>query len=212
MNRSGRQKSECRIQNEDELIEFFCLLTSEVCILFIMKEKTLSKKVIYKGRILDLIVKQVRMPYGRIVTREIIDHGGCIAVVPILKNGKIVLVRQYRKAAESITLEIPAGRMDPGETPQQTVRRELREETGYVPKKVKKLISFYPAIGYSTEKIHLFTAHDLVLKDTDPDEDELIEVVEMSLREALKKIDTGEIIDSKSILGLLYVANHKITP
>lgn len=175
-----------------------------------MKEKTLSKKLIYKGRILDLIVKQVRMPNGRLATREIIDHGGVIAVIPYLDDGKIVLVRQYRKAAEMITLEIPAGRMNPGETPAQAVRRELREETGFVPKTLNKLISFYPAIGYSTEIIHLFEAFKLSQKGIDPDEDELIEVIKCSLPEALKKIDNGEIIDSKSILGLLYVAGKKI--
>ncbi len=175
-----------------------------------MKEKTLSEKLIYKGRILDLIVKEVLMPDGKKATRETIDHGGVIAVIPFLKNGKIIMVRQFRKAAEKMTLEVPAGRMDPGETPLQAVHRELREETGYTAKKIKKLLSFYPAIGYSTEKIHLYTAHDLTMTEPDPDEDEFIEVEELSLAQALKKIDKGEIIDSKSILGLLYVARKNI--
>lgn len=171
-----------------------------------MQEKTLSEKLIYKGRILNLVVKQVLMPNGRKATRETIDHGGVIAVLPILKNGKIIMVRQFRKAAEKITLEIPAGRMDPGETPLQAVHRELREETGYTAKKIKKLLSFYPAIGYSTEKIHLYTAHGLTMTEPDPDEDEFIEVEELTLAQALKKIDQGKIIDSKSILGLLYIS------
>jgi ADP-ribose pyrophosphatase len=119
------------------------------------------------------------------------------------------LVKQYRLAAQKITLELPAGRMDPGEKPQQSVHRELKEETGYVAKKLKKLISFYPAIGYSTEKIHFFVARDLTLKDPDPDEDELIDVLTLNLPQALKKIESGGIVDSKSILGLLYLAQHK---
>ncbi|MBI1870253.1 MAG: NUDIX hydrolase [Chlamydiae bacterium] len=176
-----------------------------------MKEITISEKKIYTGRILDLVVKKVRMPNGLIATREVVTHGGVIAVIPFLEDGKIVMVKQYRKTAEKITLEIPAGRMDPGETPLQTTKRELREETGYVAQKIKKHLSFYPAIGYSNELIHLFTASDLTLKETDPDEDELIEAVRLTLPEALKKIDEGKIIDSKSILGLLYVAQHQIS-
>ncbi|MBI1884106.1 MAG: NUDIX hydrolase [Chlamydiae bacterium] len=176
-----------------------------------MTETTLSEKKIYKGRILDLVVKTVRMPNGNIATREMVTHGGVIAVIPFLEDGRMVMVKQFRKTAEKVTLEIPAGRMDPGETPLQATRRELKEETGYVAKKIKKYITFYPAIGYSNEEIHLFTASALAPGETDPDEDELIEVVRLSLRQALKKIDQGEIIDSKSILGLLYVAQHRIS-
>jgi ADP-ribose pyrophosphatase len=100
--------------------------------------------------------------------------------------------------------------MDPGETPTKSVHRELREETGYIAKKLKKFISFYPAIGYSTEKIHFFAAWNLTQKDPDPDEDEFIDVITLHLPQALKKINAGEIVDSKSILGILYLAQHKI--
>jgi len=175
-----------------------------------MKEKVLSEKTIYKGKILNLILKQARMPNGRVTTREIIDHGDVIMVAPILNNGKIIIVKQYRLAAQKITLELPAGRMDPGETSTESVHRELREETGYIAKKLKKLISFYPAIGYSTEKIHFFVARNLTQKDPDPDEDEFIDVIKLSLPQALKKVESGEIVDSKSILGILYLAQHKI--
>jgi ADP-ribose pyrophosphatase len=174
-----------------------------------MKEKVLSEKTIYKGRILNLVLKEARMPNGHVATREIIDHGDVIMVAPVLDNGKIIMVSQYRLAAQKITLELPAGRMDPGETPVESVHRELREETGYITKKLKKLMSFYPAIGYSTEKIHFFVAHGLTQKDPDPDEDELIDVVKLSLSQALKKVESGEVVDSKSILGLLYLAQHR---
>jgi len=175
-----------------------------------MKEKLVSKKTIYKGKILDLIVKEVTMPDGRKATREIIEHGGVIAVIPVTHDNKIVMVKQYRLTAETVTLEVPAGRMDPGETPLLAAKRELREETGYAAKKFEKWISFYPAIGYSNEKIHLFTARDLTMKTIDPDEDELIEVEYLTLEEAVQKIESGEIMDSKSILALLYAAYHKL--
>lgn len=175
-----------------------------------MNEKTLSQKTIYHGKILDLMLKKVLLPNGKVASREIIVHGGVIAVIPILENGHIIMVKQYRKPAELTTIEIPAGRMNPGEATLSAVRRELREETGYVAKKIRKLISFYPAIGYCSEKINLFTAYGLTLKEPDPDEDEWIKVIKLPLKRALKMIDEGKIIDSKSILGLLYIAHYRI--
>lgn len=175
-----------------------------------MNEKTLSQKTIYRGKILDLVLKKVLLPNGHIASREIIVHEGVIAVIPILEDGRIIMVKQYRKPAELTTIEIPAGRIDPGETPQAAVHRELKEETGFVSKKIKKLMSFYPAIGYCSEKIHLFTARGLTLQKPDPDDDECIEVIKISLKRALKMIDQGKIIDSKSILGLLYLAYRYI--
>ena len=150
------------------------------------------------------------MPNGLRASREIIDHGGVIAVIPVLENGQIVMVRQFRLAAAKITLEVPAGRMNPHESARQAVHRELREETGYRAKKIRKLISFYPAIGYSNERIHLFIATGLTPGEQDPDEDEMIEIEILTLKQAISKIKAGKIIDSKSILALLYTALYEL--
>ncbi|MDP3980832.1 MAG: NUDIX hydrolase, partial [Chlamydiota bacterium] len=135
---------------------------------------------------------------------EIIVHREVIAVIPILPDGNILLVEQYRTPAAKLTLEIPAGRLNEGEHPDEAVHRELREETGYLSSSIEKILSFYPAIGYSTEIIHLYIARNLTKGIPDPDEDEIIENHTYPLKKALELIQEGRIIDGKSILGLLY--------
>ncbi|GAI19023.1 unnamed protein product, partial [marine sediment metagenome] len=126
-----------------------------------MAEKTISSQLIYDGRAVKLRVDTVRMPSGRETTREIVEHSDCVAVVAIDADDNVLLVNQFRKPVEKELLEIPAGGIEPGEDPVATVRREMQEETGYLPRKVERLGGFYSTPGYCTEYLHLYLATDL---------------------------------------------------
>jgi ADP-ribose pyrophosphatase len=169
-------------------------------------EKTLDSKSIFSGRIIKVRVDQVELPDGRVSTREIVEHAPAVAVVALTEDGELLLVRQYRKPIEQHMLEIPAGLMETGETPLDSARRELAEETGFRADKWEKLSSFYTTPGFSDEVIHLFLASDLKVGATHLDEDEFVEVQKLSLPEALRLIEIGELIDAKSIIGIQTVA------
>ncbi|GAI62454.1 unnamed protein product, partial [marine sediment metagenome] len=124
-------------------------------------EKTLSSQLIYDGRVVKLRVDTVRMPSGRETRREIVEHRDCVAIVAVDADDNVLLVKQFRKSVEKELLEIPAGGIDPGEDPVTTVRREMQEETGYLPGKVEKLGGFYSSPGFCTEYLHLYLATDL---------------------------------------------------
>ena len=166
-------------------------------------EVEIGAEDIYKGRLLHLQRKQVRLPNGETAQREIILHPGAVAMVPRTSDGQILLVRQFRKAAERIFLEVPAGTLTPGEDIWKAAERELREEIGYRPGKLTKLGGIYVAPGYSTEYIHLFLAEELVHDPLTLDHDEFIEPVAVTMEQALAKIRSGEIEDAKSISSLL---------
>ncbi len=166
-------------------------------------ETTLSSKEIFSGNLLKLRVDQVLLPNGRKSTREIVEHPGAVAVVAITDNDEILMVRQYRKAIERELLEIPAGKLEKGEPKETCVKRELMEETGYYPNELKHLTSFYTSPGFSNEIIHLFLAKNLIKKTRDADFDEYLQAEKITIEEALKKIQSGEIVDSKTITGLL---------
>lgn len=167
------------------------------------KEITVESKRIYEGRVLNLRVDTVRLPDGRVSTREIVEHKGAVAIVPMLEKDKIVMVRQYRQAAGRMLLEIPAGGLEIGESPEDCARRELAEEIGYDPGKLTLLFDSYLAPGYSSEKLHTYLAEDLRPKTGECDSDEFIEVITVGLNEALKLIESREIADAKSICGIL---------
>ena len=171
-----------------------------------MEEKKLSSKLIYQGKIFDIYVDKVLLANNKKASREIVKHAEVVAVLPILDNGKILLVKQYRSPVQATTLELPAGRLNRNELPTSAVGRELREETGFISNKIEKMLSFYPAIGYSTERIHLYIAKELKEDLPDPDEDEIIENRSYSLDECLSMIKDGTISDGKSIIGLIYYA------
>ncbi|MCC6802509.1 MAG: NUDIX hydrolase [Anaerolineae bacterium] len=171
-----------------------------------VEEVTLSSERIYSGRIVKLDVLDVRLPDGKEARREIIRHPGAVAMVALDADGKVLLVRQYRNAADRILLEIPAGTLHPDEAPLACAERELQEETGYHPGKLEPLGGIFAAPGYTTEFIHLFYATDLSESRLAMDDDEFIEVVRMTLPEALDSIDQGVIADGKSVAGLLRVA------
>lgn len=166
------------------------------------EEKTMKSDKIYDGKILKLKVDTVEMPDKKYSKREIIEHPGAVAMIPITEEGKIVLVRQYRKAVEDFLLEIPAGKLEVNEEPKETATRELKEEIGMDPKKLTYLSEFYSSPGYCDEKIHLFLAEDLEEGDFEKEEGEFLEVVEYPIEELIKMISMGDIVDSKTIIGI----------
>ena len=168
-----------------------------------MVEKTLSSQLVYEGRAVKLRIDTVETPTGRETTREIVEHSDCIAVVAIDAENNVLLVKQFRKPVEKELLEIPAGGIDQGEDPEAAVRRELREEIGYMPQRVKRLGGFYSAPGYCTEYLHLYLATDLVPSRLFAEDTEEISLVRVPVAEIPDLIASGRFCDAKSIAGLL---------
>ena len=168
-------------------------------------EKTISSQRVYEGRAVKLRVDTVNKSNGKTTTREIVEHSDCIAVVPIDSKDNVLLVSQFRKAVGKYLLEIPAGGIDPGEQPMAAVRRELQEEIGYIPNKIDKIGGFYAAPGYSTEYLHLYVATYLLPSKLEAEDTEDIQVVRVPLSRIPDMINSGEICDAKSIVGLLRV-------
>ncbi len=168
-----------------------------------MREKTIERKFVYEGRIINLRIDKVVLPDGREALREVVEHPGAVAVVPVLPDGRIILVRQFRKPVEKVLLEIPAGKLEKGEDAESCGLRELEEETGFRAGKISKILECFPSPGFSNECIHLFEAGELQEGKKNLQEDELIETVFLSVPEILKLIKSGEIKDSKTIIGIL---------
>ncbi|HET8944297.1 MAG TPA: NUDIX hydrolase [Dehalococcoidia bacterium] len=166
-------------------------------------ERVLQSTRLYDGRIMALRVDTVLMPNGREATREIVEHAPVVAVVPIDENGDVVLVRQYRLATGDVMLEVPAGLVDEGEEIEAAAQRELQEEIGYRAGHLERLAGFFVSPGFCTEFIHVFLALGLEQSDLDADEDEDITVERVPLAEAARLVETGEIRDAKSIVGIL---------
>lgn len=166
-------------------------------------EKTISSKLLHEGRHFSFLVDDVELPNGHVTRMDIVRHPGAVAIIPILGDGKVVLVRQYRYAAGRELLEIPAGTLEKGEPPLECAARELREETGYEAEDLEPLISCFMAPGYSDEVIHFFTARGLtqVGMDVEPDED--ISVVPLNLAEVRRMIRENVIEDAKTVVGIL---------
>jgi ADP-ribose pyrophosphatase len=172
-------------------------------------EKTLSSQLIYNGRAVKLRVDTVQMANGRQTTREIVEHSDCIAIVAIDADDNVLLVKQFRKPVEKELLEIPAGGIDPGEEPEEAVRREMREETGYLPQKLERLGGFYSAPGYCSEYLHLYLATDLVPSQLFAEDTEGISLVRVPIAQVPDLIASGRLCDGKSIAGLLaYLAKR----
>lgn len=166
----------------------------------------LSEEILYQGRILDLARETHRMPDQREACFEIVQHPGGAAALPVLADGRLILIRQFRPAAQDYVLEIPAGRLEKGETPGDCVIRELQEEIGYLPATVVPLGAVYSSIGFCNERIHLFVAKDLTSVETALEPDEFIDPQIMTLTEALELIETGDIVDAKTQIALLRYA------
>ncbi|MDE2039692.1 MAG: NUDIX hydrolase [Elusimicrobia bacterium] len=169
-------------------------------------ETRLRKNTVYEGKMVDFCCDDVKLPHGGTATREYIDHPGAVGVVPLLADGRVVLVRQYRYPVGEVTLELPAGKLDEGEDVLACVKRELREETGYTAGRIVPLLDYWPTPAFANEVLHLFVAQDLEAGASQPDEDELIEVVRLPFEEALALARSGRIKDSKTLVGLLACA------
>lgn len=167
----------------------------------IQPDELLQREKVYQGKLIDLRKDTVRLPNGKEAEREVVVHPEVVAMLPVLGDGRIVLVRQYREAVGQILLEIPAGGIDEGETPEQAVRREMKEETGYDVGSMEHLASFYSSPGFTTEKMHLYRLRDLT-PGTATEENDQIEVVLMPPDGAWDAVSRGEIADAKSILAL----------
>jgi ADP-ribose pyrophosphatase len=168
----------------------------------------------YTGRILNVDVDTVRFPDGSTGELEMIRHPGASAVVPFLSDPgggdpQLLLIRQYRYAAERFLYEIPAGRLEPGEDPAECARRELQEETGCRAERVERLFTMYTTPGFTDEKIHLFLAVGLTMGESGREADEFITVETVTLSRALAMVEQGEIQDAKTALGLLYAAGFR---
>jgi ADP-ribose pyrophosphatase len=174
-----------------------------------MRETVNDKKRLYSGKVVTLDIYDVTLPDGETGKREIVQHPGAVAIVPFDDDGQVLLVKQYRTAADAILLEIPAGTAEPDEAPDITAVRELQEETGYKPGRLESIGGIYTAPGYTTEFIHLYIARDLEESRLDADSDEFIELVRMPLDEAIAAIARGDIQDGKTVAGLLRAIQHK---
>ena len=175
-------------------------------------EKTLSSQTIYEGRAVKLRVDTVQKPGGRQTTREIVEHADCVAIIAVDAEDNVLLVKQFRKPVEKELLEIPAGGIDAGEDAEAAVVREMREETGFWPQKVERLGGFYSAPGYGTEYLYLYLATDLTPSQLHAEDTEEIEVVPVPLKQIPDLINSGKIVDSKSIAGLFMYLEYRKAP
>ncbi len=167
------------------------------------EEKEIESKKVFEGRLLKLRVDTVELPNGSIGNREIVLHPGAVAVIAITDKEEIVLVRQFRRPTGEVLLEIPAGIPRAGESGEETARRELKEETGYVALEVKKVWEGYSSPGYSNELIRFYLAKVSHQGVQQPDEDEFVEVELVKTDKALDLIRSGKIHDNKSMVGMM---------
>lgn len=168
-----------------------------------MSEIKISSEHIFDGRIISVVRDKVRLPNGKISTREVVRHRGAACVVPVKDDGKIVFVRQYRYAIAAHTIEIPAGKLDPGEDPKTCAVRELSEETGYTATNIIPLGILHSSIGFSDEAIYMYAATGISLGEVHPDEDEFVNTIELDTAEAVDMIMSGKITDGKTQAAVL---------
>ena len=172
-----------------------------------MEEQKKSSEIIFQGKLLELRKDEVILPNGEISVREWINHPGAVCCIPILPDGKVALIKQYRYAVKQEMIELPAGKLNEGENPKACAYRELEEEIGYKAKKLTFLTNIYPAIGFANEKMWLYLAQDLQKTKPNLDIDEFLEPMPTSLEDALNLIWSGKITDVKTIIGLLWFHN-----
>jgi len=164
-------------------------------------ESWMNRETKYAGRIFDLCVGQARLEDGTVAHREVVIHGGGVGVVPVV-DGKVILVRQFRIAVGKAVLELPAGRLEPGEAPERRALAELEEETGYRAGRLVHVASCYCSPGFTSEIDHIYIAHDLVKTEQNLEHDERVEIVELPLDECRRMLDACAFDDAKTIIGL----------
>lgn len=173
-------------------------------------EKELSSESVFDGRLLHVKRDTVLLPNGHKTTREWVKHPGAAAVIPVMDDGRVIMVRQYRYPVRRVTLEIPAGKLDvPGEDPLNCAKRELKEETGFTASKYTKLFSLATTVGFSDEWIHIYMAEGLSAGEQCPDEDEFINVVRLPLERAVEMVKDNTIVDGKTVTAVLLLATQK---
>lgn len=175
-----------------------------------LEEKTRSSERIYEGKIIKVRIDEVLLPDGKQSKREIVEHSGAVAILPVDEQNHIWMVRQYRKAVEQVLLEIPAGTLEIGEDPLDCARRELEEETGLRADTWEKLLEYYCAPGFCDEKSHIYIARNFSAGMVNPDGDEFLEVVQLPLKAAYELIFKGQIIDGKSIIAIQHAYHEMV--
>ena len=178
-----------------------------------MELKRLHREVLYRGRIIDLVVDQIEYPTGKTGVREIAHHPGGAVTVPLLNDGRVIFVRQLRYPLGEHIVELPAGKLGPGEDPRRAAIRELEEETGWIPGKVEKLTSIYTSPGFCDEQLHLYLATDLHESPTGHKREEgeqSMTLLMIPLKEALAMVERGDLRDAKTIIGL-FLTERKIS-
>lgn len=167
-----------------------------------LTEKLLDTKLVFTGKFLRVRYDQVLLPDGKKATREVVEHPGAVAIVPLLPDFRVVFVKQYRYAVNDLLLEIPAGKLECGEEPTNCALRELKEETGFSAANIKKIAGFYTTPGFSNEFLHLFLANDLFFTEQHLDEDEFISIESYCPEQIQQLVKNGRICDAKTLLGL----------
>ncbi len=170
------------------------------------EERTIESKIVYEGPIFQIRKHKVETVAGESY-RDVLEHNGGAAMIAITDEGKLLLVRQYRKALGRDMLEIPAGKLDPGEDPKETAARELKEETGYTAGSVEYLFTITPSCGYSNELLYIYLCKELVPGEVNWDDTEDLDIYEYEPDEIIDMIMRGEILDAKTVAGILYARN-----
>lgn len=170
------------------------------------QEKIIKSKYLYQGRIVNLRIDQVELANNKQAEREVIEHSGGVCALAKTADNKIFFVRQYRIPYQENLLELPAGKIDEEESPEDAILRELKEEVGVVPKSIQKIGIMYPSPGYTNEVIHLYYTDDFLMVSNDLDEDEFLEVVLIDADKVDQLIDQEKIVDAKSLILLLRLA------
>ena len=166
--------------------------------------QVLSSQIVYEGKVFGIRRDEVVEPTGVRTTREMITHPGSVVVLPVLPDGRVLLIQQYRYAARQFLWELVAGRMDGGETPEEGAARELKEETGYTAKKLKIFLEFFPTPGFLEEKMYLLLAEGLTPGKAEPEEDEKIVARAYSHKQLDEMLREKKLRDAKTIAGILY--------
>ena len=169
-----------------------------------LEEKTINSKIIFHGELLEVNSDEVLLPNGKTGNREWINHPGAVCCIPILPDGKIALIKQYRYAVKREMIELPAGKLDRNEIPEACALRELEEEIGYKAETLKLLTNIHPAIGFANENMWLYLAENLVKTELNLDSDEFLELLPTKLENAVEMVWSGKITDVKTIIGLLW--------
>lgn len=172
------------------------------------EEKTMKSEKVYEGKIVNLRIDTVELPDKKYSKREIVEHPGVVGAIPITDDGYMILVKQFRKAVEKPLLEIPAGKIEINEEPKESALRELHEETGYIPNKMKYLFEFYTSPGFSNEKVYLFLATELIQGEVIPEVDENIKIIKFKIEDLMDMVNRGEINDGKTVIAIMYAEKY----